>query len=284
MNFETLMDIVQRNPTPAPWSEGDNIPWNDPAFSQRMLKEHLSQDHDAASRRFEKIDQHVRWIHQDVLQGKAGKLLDLACGPGLYASRLARLGYQVTGIDYSPASIAYAQDIAQKENLNCTYIHADLRKADFGDHYDAAMLIYGELNIFRPNDIRQILKKAHAALKPGGVLILEPHTFEIVQTMGQAAPSWHSASSGLFSNEPYLFLEDHYWNDEQQTATTRIFVMDANSGNVIRYSQTFQAYTQDDYQKLLIECGFDEIKFFSSLTGQIDPEQKQLIAITAVKV
>jgi len=283
MNTETLMDIVRRNPTPAPWSEGDNIPWNDPAFSQRMLKEHLSQDHDAASRRFEKIDQHVHWIHQDVLQGKVGKLLDLACGPGLYASRLARLGYQVTGIDYSPASIAYAQETAQKETLDCTYIHADLREADFKDHYDSALLIYGEFNIFRPKDIRQILQKAHAALKPGGVLILEPHTFEIVQTMGQEAPSWYSSSSGLFSEAPHLVLEDHYWNSEQQTATTRIFVINANSGNVIRYSQTFQAYTQADYLNLLIECGFGEIRFYPSLTGQIDPEQKQLVAITAVK-
>jgi len=283
MNPETLIDIIQRNPKPAPWSEGDNIPWNDPAFSKRMLKEHLTQEHDAASRRFEKIDRHIAWIHGEVLQNQTGNLLDLACGPGLYASRLARLGHEVTGIDYSPASIAYAQDTAQKENLACEYIHADLREADFGDNYDAATLIYGEFNIFRPTDIRQILRKAHTALKPGGILILEPHTFEIVQAMGQAAPSWYSTPSGLFSPEPHLVLEDHYWDNDQQTATTRIYIIDANSGNVIRYAQTFQAYTHTDYQNLLIESGFDEIKFFPSLTGLIDPTQEQLIVITAVK-
>lgn len=283
MNPEKLIDIIQRNPKPAPWSEGDNIPWNDPAFSERMLKEHLTQEHDAASRRFEKIDRHIAWINGEVLQNQPGNLLDLACGPGLYAGRLARLGHEITGIDYSPASIAYAQDVAQKENLACKYIHADLREADFGDNYDAAMLIYGELNIFRPTDIRQILRKAHTALRTNGILILEPHTFEIVQTMGQAAPSWHSASSGLFSDEPYLVLEDHYWDNNQQTTTRRIYVIDANSGNVIRYAQTFQAYTQTDYQNLLFECGFDAINFFPSLTGLIDPAQEQLIAITAVK-
>jgi SAM-dependent methyltransferase len=283
MKPETLPDIVERNPEPAPWSEGDNIPWNDPAFSERMLKEHLSQEHDAASRRFEKVDAHVAWIHSEVLQNQPGKILDLACGPGLYASRLARLGHQVTGIDYSPASIAYAQNTSQKEILACTYIHADLREADFGEDYDTAMLIYGEFNIFRPADIRQILRKALTALKPGGTLILEPHTFEIVQTIGQAAPSWHSALSGLFSADPHLVLEDHYWDSDHLTATTRIFVIDANTGNVIRYAQTFQAYTQVDYQNLLIECGFGKINFSPSLTGLIDPEQEQLFVITAVK-
>jgi len=246
-----------------------------------MLKEHLSQEHHAASRRFDKIDTHVTWIHREVLQNQNGKILDLGCGPGLYASRLARLGHQVTGVDYSPASIAYAQTTAEQKGLACTYIHSDLRKADFGHGYDAVMLIYGEFNIFRPADIRQILRKAHGALKPEGILILEPHTFEIVQTMGQGASTWYTSPSGLFSPEPHLVFEEHFWDSDHRTTTTRIFVVDANSGNVIRYAQTFQAYTQADYQGVLEECGFGEIEFFPSLTGLNDPEQEQLMAITA---
>ena len=59
-----LNDIVGR-PLPAePWVEGDNIPWDDPAFSKRMLAEHLTQEHDHASRRSETIDRQVRWIHE----------------------------------------------------------------------------------------------------------------------------------------------------------------------------------------------------------------------------
>ena len=100
-----LIDLINRTSNPEPWSEGDNIPWNDPGFSQRMLKEHLSQDHDAASRKFERIGQHVHWIHHNALDGKPGKLLDLGCGPGLYANRLAKLGHECIGIDFSPASI-----------------------------------------------------------------------------------------------------------------------------------------------------------------------------------
>ncbi len=62
-----LIDIVRRQSAPRPWAEGEKIPWNDPDFSRRMLKEHLSQAHDAASRRFEIIDEHVEWIHNQVL-------------------------------------------------------------------------------------------------------------------------------------------------------------------------------------------------------------------------
>ena len=51
-----LSKIIARTIPPKPWIEGEKIPWNDPEFSKRMLKEHLSQNHDAASRRFEIIE------------------------------------------------------------------------------------------------------------------------------------------------------------------------------------------------------------------------------------
>jgi len=283
MNPTTLLDIVYRSSNPIPWSEGDNIPWNDPGFSARMLDEHLSQAHDAASRRTEKIERHIAWIHAEALGGKTGKLLDLGCGPGLYASRLARLGHQVTGVDYSPASIHYAQELALEENLACDFIHADIREAEYGHAYQAAMLIFGELNVFRPMDIRSILRKIHTALEPGGLLILEPHTYEAVLALGRDKSSWYAEAGGLFSDRPHLVLEEHFWEAQHQVATIRYFVIDASSGNVIRYAQSMQAYTPEAYRKLLAETGFSEIRFYPSLTGSPDPEQGSLMAITALK-
>jgi len=57
-----LIDIIHRKAVPPPWSEGEKIPWDEPGFSQRMLLEHLSQEHDAASRRIETIERQVEWI------------------------------------------------------------------------------------------------------------------------------------------------------------------------------------------------------------------------------
>ena len=278
-----LIDLTNRTSNPEPWSEGDNIPWNNPDFSKRMLKEHLSQDHDAASRKFERIDQHVQWIHYYALSGKPGKILDLGCGPGLYANRLAKLGHQCVGIDYSPASIAYATETAQKENTGCRFIEADIRQAEYGQGYDTAMLIYGEFNVFRPADIQIILTKMHQALKPGGTLILEPHTFEAVQGWGTKLPSWYSQQSGLFSENPHLVLEEYFWDSACQTTTNRYFIVDATTGNVVRYAQSVQAYSQSQYQELLETCGYENIRFYPSLIGTPDPGQKALIAVLAQK-
>ena len=123
---------MDRDP-PVPWSDGGKIPWSDPAFSARMLREHLLQVHDRASRRFETVDRHVQWIHQSLLGAGPGRVLDRGCGPGLYTSRLASRGHRCVGIDYSPASIEYARSQAEGEGLDCEYRLQDLLAGGYRD-------------------------------------------------------------------------------------------------------------------------------------------------------
>ncbi|MBI4788747.1 MAG: class I SAM-dependent methyltransferase [Chloroflexi bacterium] len=95
-----------------------------------MLREHLSQAHDAASRRVEIIDKQVAWIHAAVLSGRPTRLVDLGCGPGLYTSRLAKLGHDCIGLDFSPASNAYANERNRVDQTRCIYLRQDIRMAD----------------------------------------------------------------------------------------------------------------------------------------------------------
>lgn len=278
-----LMNIIKREQDPQPWSEGDNIPWNEPGFSARMLREHLSQDHDAASRRASKIDAHVEWIHDAVLGGQASRILDLGCGPGLYAQRLAARGHTCVGIDFSPASIAYARQQAQASGSACRYELGDLRQAPFGAGYDLAMLLYGELNVFCPDDARLILNKARTALRPGGILLLEPHTPDAIRAMGQEGRDWFASDIGLFAAKPHLVLTEHIWREAAQAVTIRHYVLDAATGQVSLMAQSMQRYTQQAYIKLLTEIGFGQVTVYPSLVGAPDPSQQGLLAITARK-
>ncbi|MGC9333892.1 MAG: class I SAM-dependent methyltransferase [Anaerolineae bacterium] len=278
-----LLDVVGRVPVSEPWAEGEKIPWHDPAFSQRMLKEHLSQQHDAASRRAPIIERQIGWIHDRVLGGQASRVLDLGCGPGLYTSRLAQLGHECVGIDYAPASIAHARKVAERDDLHCRYIEADLREAEYGSGYDLVMFLFGELNVFRPADAKAILRKVHDALRDGGLLLLEPHTHRAVRRIGRAPVSWYSAEEGLFSERPHLCLEESFWDAEQEVATQRYFVVDAETGSVARHAASTQAYRQKAYRTLLAGTGFAAAEFFPSLAGEPDPSQRDFLAIVACK-
>lgn len=276
-----LGDILSRKVPPEPWSEGDNIPWSAPGFSRRMLREHLNQSHDLASRRSDKIDAHVNWIHHQVLCGSPTKILDLGCGPGIYANRLARLGHSCVGIDFSPASIDYARGLADEEGLSCDYIHADIRSAEYGSGYGLVMLIFGEFNVFKPSDAALILRKAHSALAEDGVLLLEAHTNEAIRDFGLRPASWYSAESGLFSDSPHICLQENFWDADADVVTRRYFVVDATSGEVARYAQSLKAYTGEQYRSVLEAADFRDVRFYPSLIGVEDPTQADLLAITA---
>ena len=278
-----IQDLIRRKPVPAPWSEGDNIPWSNPDFSKRMLREHFSQDHNAASRRLATVERHVEWVHNNMLSGEPTKILDLGCGPGLYTSRLSRAGHECVGIDYSPVSIAYAAGQAKKDNLRCEYIHQDIRTADYGSGFRLVMLIYGEFNVFSPADARSILTKADHALADDGLLLLEPHSFSAVKEIGEKAPAWGSGESGLFSDKPHLYLTENFWDDSTGSATVRYYIIDAASGDVTRYAQSFQSYTDDEYRSVLEKCGFDDLEFYPSLGGSTKESPGHLIAIVARK-
>jgi SAM-dependent methyltransferase len=278
-----LLDLIYRQPVPEPWVEGEKIPWNDPEFSRRMLREHLTQEHDMASRRSERIDRHVAWIHGTVLDGKPVSILDLGCGPGLYAMRLARLGHPVTGIDFSPASIDYAQNEAAKQQSSCRFVNADIRQAEYGAGYGLAMLIFGEFNVFHPDDARAILHKIHAALDDSGLLLLEPHTVDAIKRSGEAPPSWQTSQSGLFSEEPHVLLTENFWREDRQIATERYFIIDGRSGAVTRHAASMQAYSEAQFGLLVDECGFTDMRIYSSLYGEIDAAEGDFFALTARK-
>ncbi len=276
-----LLDVINRTPIPIPWDEGENIPWDDPDFSARMLKEHLDQNHDLASRRFAKIDEHVAWIHNEVLKRRPTRILDLGCGPGLYTSRLARLGHTCIGIDYSPASIAYAREQAEREHLSCTYVHDDIRAAEYPVDFGLVMLLYGELNVFGALDARAIVRKVSQALTCDGAFLVELHTLTAVQRTGQLGCSWYSSKSRLFSDKPHLCLTERTWDDASQAATIRYYVVDAETRQVAHYAQSVQGYSTAEYETMLEERGLEEIEFFPSLTGVKDPSQSDFVVVVA---
>lgn len=274
-----LSDLLNRPNVPQPWAEGEKIPWNDPEFSQRMLKEHLTQQHDLASRRFERIDQHVAWIHTQVLGEKPAKILDLGCGPGLYATRLAKLGHTLTGIDFSPASIAYARSISA--GLPCAFRLEDVRRADFGQGYDLVMFIFGELNVFTPTDATLILAKAAEALISGGQLLLEVSSFGGVKGIARQSKRWSVNESGLFSDKPHLLLYESVWNGENSAAVERFTEVDLDSGAVKVHAATMVAYRLARLKGMLKQAGFKSVKVFPSLRGEGHPAQDGLVVLLA---
>ncbi len=105
-----------------------------------------------------------------------GRVLSLAEGEGRNAVFLAQQGYAVTAVDGSQVGLDKAQVLAEARGVKLECICADLADFELGvSAWDAIVSIFCPL----PPAIRQALyRKVFAALKPGGVFLLEAYTPE----------------------------------------------------------------------------------------------------------
>lgn len=103
-----------------------------------------------------------------------GETLCIGEGEGRNAVFLAALGHRVTAVDASAVGLAKANRLAAERGLSITTRHCDLAHFEFEPaRWDTIVSIFCHL----PGQLRERVHRViPAALKPGGVLILEAYT------------------------------------------------------------------------------------------------------------
>ncbi|MCB9112310.1 MAG: methyltransferase domain-containing protein [Anaerolineales bacterium] len=276
-----LPHILQLQQKPAPFTPGEPLFWNDPHISSQMLKVHLNPDIDAASRKPETIDRTVQWIIDTLALKPNDALLDLGCGPGLYASRFACAGLQVTGMDYSLNSIEYAKHYAHEHSLNIDYRHQNYIELEVEKLYDAVLLIYGDFCPLNPQQRSTLLKNVTRVLKPGGKFIFDVTTREHRKKHGNKN-SWYAVESGFWKPGPHLVLEEGFDYPEQSIWLDQYTVIEG-SGKVSVYRNWFQDYTPETITKELEQGGFSVESLWGDLTGTPYSPDGEWIGIIAGK-
>jgi SAM-dependent methyltransferase len=262
---EPLSALVGR-PEPSAWDE-PAFPWADPAFSERMLAEHLSQDHDAASRRFRLVDAYAAWIDRTLLPRRSA-VLELGCGPGLLLERLARLGHACTGIDVAPAALRYAAAVAERDGLACEYRLGDVRSLDLAGPFDVVAFVFGDLDTLPPQDAVDLLARCRRALRPGGRLLLEVHTPTAIEARAGWGRTWSALESGLFSNGPHLLLDESVWDEAAGAAVTRHTVVDPAAATFESFTNTIRLSDDGEYDAVLAAVGFTVERRYGDLSGR----------------
>ena len=101
---------------------------------------------------------------------KGDKILDLACGKGRHAKYLYRKGFDVTGVDLSEESIAYAKEYERPG------LHFDVHDMchPYPDKFDAIFNLFTSFGYFeKKEDNLRTIKAIKAGLKPGGHAVID---------------------------------------------------------------------------------------------------------------
>ena len=208
-------------PWPVPFDPAYELDWGEPEFARRLLREHLDQSHDGASRRATVIAQHLRRLRR-LIPPPPARVLDAGCGPGLYAVELARLGHHVTGVDVSAPALRHARSLVRdaKPAGSARFVRADLRDAELAPNsFDAALLVYYVLEAF-PRVVQPlVLARIANALAPDAALIAEMR-LRPNQPPGRLE-WWDAVPNSLLGDRRHLLLGDSVYDQRRHTYVLR---------------------------------------------------------------
>jgi len=101
------------------------------------------------------------------------EILDLACGHGRIANRLAGMDARVTGLDATPLFLDLAREDAARRGVDVDYVHGDMRTLPWVDRFDAVVNWSTAFGYFDDDQNRAVLAQVHRALRPGGRFLVE---------------------------------------------------------------------------------------------------------------
>ena len=110
-----------------------------------------------------------------VLELRPGtRVLDLACGSGEHALRLAGRGLEVVGVDIAPSLIAHCREQATERYLTTArFEQGDMRALDYEGEFDAVLLLSGSFGFFDEATNADVLVRMVRALRTGGRVLID---------------------------------------------------------------------------------------------------------------
>ena len=274
-----LARLAEVEQAPAPFTPGEPLFWDDPHISKHLLAAHLDPDVEAASRRPETIERSVAWLVETLGLEAGDAVLDLGCGPGLYASRLARRGLHVTGVDYSRRSIEYATEYAREHNLEVRYRYQNYLTLADEQEYDAVLLIYGDFCVLAPQNRRRLLDNVRRALRPGGTFAFDVSTRAHRARYG-VRTGWYVSDGGFWKPGPHMVLERGFDYPDKSIYLDQYAVVEPD-GTLSVYRNWFQDYTPESISGELEASGFRVEGTWSDLAGTLYTTASEWIGLIA---
>lgn len=265
---------------PELYAPSTNTLWDDPHISKGMLEAHLNPHWDAATRNLEFLNKSVDWIAEIAPPLQYPNLLDLGCGPGLYAERFSKAGYKVKGIDFSRRSIAYAKEQAAMNQSNIEYQYKNYLTIDDKEQFDVITLIYCDYAVLSVTDRKALLEKIFQALKPNGKFIFD--VFRPVCRKNETSSWEFYENGGFYSEKPHLLLESIYqYDDADQTELAQSIVISDDTVECYHIWDHF--FTKDTLFTEIQPVGFRSCEFYNDIAGQDYSESGDTICGVFIK-
>ena len=111
-----------------------------------------------------------KWLPKN----KDAKILELCCGTGRLTLPIAKDGYNICGVDYTPSMLEQAKVKASEAGLEINFIEADIRTLNLHEKFDLIFIPFNSIHhLYKNEDLFKALESVKNHLKEGGLLLLD---------------------------------------------------------------------------------------------------------------
>ena len=198
------------------------------------------------------------------------EVLDLACGHGRIANRLAERGARVTGLDATPLFLERARADAEARGVDVDYVEGDMRELPWESRFDRIVNWFTAFGYFDDDEEdRRVLRAAHRALRPRGRLLIENNN--TAELLGRWQPSV------VIERDGNLMIDRSRFDPVSGRATTeRVIVRDGKTRGVTFSVRMFVAVELGGW---LRDAGFSAVDFFDRQGEPLTVESRRMVTV-----
>ncbi|CUH94256.1 hypothetical protein P22_0322 [Propionispora sp. 2/2-37] len=100
-------------------------------------------------------------------------ILDLYCGYGRHTIELAKLGYNMTGVDATKEFLEIASQKASEEKVTINFNHCDMRKISYSEKFHAVINMFAAFGYFSDEENAHVLHLINHSLFPDGLFLID---------------------------------------------------------------------------------------------------------------
>ncbi len=201
--------------------------------------------------------------------GDSSRVLDLACGHGRIANRLASRGASVTGLDATPLFLDVARRDAQRRGVAVDYVAGDMRAIPWADRFDAVMSWFTAYGYFDDEQNRAVLVGVHRALRPGGRFLVE------LNHKDGLLPHWLPSTVERLGDD--VLIDERTY--DPLTGRVHAHRTTIRDGRVRRSSFFVRMFSYTELRDWLLQAGFRAVAGFDGDGAPLTATSRRMILI-----
>jgi ubiquinone/menaquinone biosynthesis C-methylase UbiE len=205
------------------------------------------------------------------------RLLDLCCGWGRHAIRLAQRGYAVSGLDLSTYHIELARAASREAQVGVEWIEGDMRRIPFRDAtFGAVINMFTAFGYFDDEGNQQVLEQVARVLAPGGRFLIDVINRDYLMGVFRES-DWREESDGR------VILERRRWDAQTGRIHAEWILIDPDGRRRVHVHDE-RVYTLQELELRMAAAGLRVSDTFGDYNGGPLERNSRRLVVVADKV